>query len=118
MLQFLEFGFPLGLVEDYVLCSNLKNHSSSYEFFSHVDKFIAKELEFGGITGPFLTSPYSPIMISPLMTAPKKPASRRAVFDASFGDFSLNLNTPEKIYVGEYFNCMYPKLYDFSSLIV
>ena len=37
-------------------------------------------------------------MISPLMTSPKKPNSRRAVFDASFGLYSLNKNTPERAY--------------------
>ena len=118
VLQYLEFGFPLGLVEDFVLVPNLRNHSSSYEYFSFVDKFVMKELKSAGITGPFFSSPFQSTMISPMMTAPKKPASRRTVFDASFGDFSLNLNTPEKIYVGEEYLFMFPKLDDFSRLIV
>ena len=118
LMQYLEFGFPLGLVEDFILHPSLKNHSSSYEYFSHIDKFMANELKFGGVTGPFNNSPYSPIMISPLMTAPKKPSSRRAVFDASFGDFSLNLNTPEKVYVGEESEFIFPKLDDFAYLIL
>ena len=118
VLQYLDFGFPLGLVEDFVLVPNVRNHSSSYEFYSYVDKFVMKEIKASGITGPFYSSPFQSIMISPMMTAPKKPASRRTVFDASFGDFSLNLNTPEKIYVGEEYLFMFPKLDDFSRLIV
>ena len=87
ILQFLEYGFPIGLYDDYVLKPVLRNHSSSYEFFTHIDNFINKELLAGGITGPFYSSPYSQIMTSPLMTVIKKPDSWRAVFDASFSDY-------------------------------
>ena len=118
VLQYLQFGFPIGLSEDFVLSSSLKNHSSSYEFFTHIDKFLSKELLLGGVTGPFYSSPYYQILTSPLMTAPKKPFSRRAVFDASFGEFSLNLNTPERIYVGEEFEFTFPTVDDFASLII
>ena len=45
ILQYIEFGFPLGLQEDFILKPVLKNHSSSYEFYTHVDKFIKNELE-------------------------------------------------------------------------
>ena len=93
ILQYLEFGFPLGLQEDFILKPILKNHSSAYDFYSYVDKFVRNELEKGGMCGPFQTSPFPNIMISPLMTAPKKPNSRRTVFDASFSDYSLNINT-------------------------
>ena len=118
VLQYLDFGFPLGLVEDFVLVPNVRNHSSSYEFYSYVDKFVMKEIKASGLTGPFFSSPFQSIMISPMMTTPKKPASRRTVFDASFGNFSLNLNTLQKIYVGEEYLFMFPKLDDFSRLIV
>ena len=114
----MEYGFPLGLQEDFLLKPVMKNHSSSYEFYSYVDKFIKNELEKGGMTGPFSTSPFSNIMISPLMTSPKKPDSRRTVFDASFSDFSLNLNTPEKLYLDEQFEFTFPKLDDFGQLII
>ena len=57
-------------------------------------------------------------MISPLMTSVKKPDSRRAVFDASFGDYSLNLNTPEKCYLGEEYEFSFPKLDDFVGIIL
>ena len=57
-------------------------------------------------------------MTSPLMTAHKKPNSRRAVFDASFGQFSLNLNTPEKCYLFDDFEFTFPKIDDLSKLIL
>ena len=70
-----------------------------------------------GLTGPFSSSPFDPIMTSPLMTAIKKPSSRRTVFDASFSDFSLNCNTPEKSYLYEDYEFSFPKVDDFASLI-
>ena len=91
ILQFIEFGFPLGLWSEAYLEPCVKNHSSAYSYFSHVDKFIETELSKVGITGPFNQSPWENIMLSPMMTAHKKPNSRRTVFDASFGMFSLNL---------------------------
>ena len=118
ILQYIEYGFPLGLQADFILQPVLKNHSSAYDYFSHVDKFVKNELEKGGMTGPFITSPFKNIMISPLMTSPKKPNSRRTVFDASFSDFSLNVNTPDKLYLEEEYLFTFPKLDDFSQLIL
>ena len=118
VLQYIEFGFPLGLQEDFILKPVLKNHSSAYDFYTHVDKFVSKELEKGGITGPFSSSPFANIMISPLMTSPKKPNSRQTVFDASFSDYSLNINTPDKIYLNDEYDFTFPKLDDFSRLIL
>ena len=58
VLQYLEFGFLLGLVEDHILKPSLRNHSSSYDFFSHIDRFINNELEHRGMTGPFDSFPF------------------------------------------------------------
>ena len=44
VIQYLEFGFPLGLIEDYILQPTLKNHTSSYVYYSHIDKFISTEI--------------------------------------------------------------------------
>ena len=118
ILQYLEFGFPLGLYDEFILKPVLKNHSSSYDYFTHIDKFFQNELLDCGMTGPFDNSPFFPVMVSPLMTSVKKPNSRRAVFDASFSDYSLNLNTPEKYYLGEEYGLTFPKLDDFVNIIL
>ena len=52
------------------------------------------------------------------MSAPKKPSSRRAVFDASFADFSLNKSTPSDQYMGQPISFSYPKIEDFKRLIL
>jgi hypothetical protein len=96
ILQFVQFGFPLGLWSDAFLEPSVKNHSSAYSYYKFVDKFVESELDKLGVTGPFETSPWDGVMVSPMMTAHKKPNSRRTVFDASFGLYSLNKNTPRE----------------------
>ena len=97
LCQFIEFGFPLGLGADFTLESTLRNHGSSYQYYPWWDNFLVKEIEDEdrmGVAGPCGSSPFIETVVSPLMTAPKKPDERRPVFDASFGEFSLNNSTP------------------------
>jgi len=117
LLQSIEFGFPLGLWTDAYLMPCSKNHSSAYSHFSFVDKFISTELENLGLTGPFDTAPWEAVMLSPIMTAPKKPNSRRTVFDASFGLYSLNKNTPEKSYHETEYEFTFPKIDNLADII-
>lgn len=118
--QFLEFGFPIGLSDDpdLKLSSTLRNHGSALQFYKHIDKFIVTGLQLGDVVGPFNNSPFAQVHISPLMTAPKKPNSRRAVFDASFGDYSLNEGTPCDLYLGQPIDFSYPKIEDFKNLVL
>ena len=120
LVQFLEYGFPIGISKDPPpnLCSTLRNHGSSLQFYSHIDSFIEKGLSLGDTVGPFGSTPFDSVHISPLMTAPKKPSSRRAVFDATFGDLSLNNNTPCDQYMGQPISFSYPKIDDFKLLVL
>ena len=117
ILQFVEFGFPLGLWSDAFLEPSVKNHSSAYTYHTFVDEFVETELAKLGVTGPFNSSPFDSIMISPLMTSPKKPNSRRPVFDASFGLYSLNRNTPEKAYHDTEYEFHFPKIDHLADII-
>ena len=118
ILQFIEFGFPIGLSQDFELKSCIQNHSSSYEYFTYLDEFMMKEIAMRGITGPLAAPPFPATMASPLMTAVKKPGSRRPVFDGSYGDNSLNNNTPEKEYLGELCSFSFPTVLDLAELVV
>ena len=118
LVQHLEYGFPLGLNELPELESSMRNHGSAYAFYSHVDKFIAEEVKLGGLTGPFDKVPWWDTIISPLMTAPKRPSSRRTVYDASYGDFSLNNATPSNEYLGQPCVYTYPKVDDFRRMVL
>ena len=113
VVQHLEFGFPLGLENLPVLSSSVRNHGSSYNFFEHVDKFVTDEVVKGGVSGPLQKSPWWNAVVSPMMTAPKKPSSRRTVFDASYGENSLNGATPGDLYLGQPCIYTYPKIDDF-----
>ena len=116
--QFLEYGFPIGLAEEIFLEPALKNHQSSYLYFSYIDKFVKKELSNYGIAGPLPAPPFNPTMLSPMMTSPKNPCSRRPVFDASWGDWSLNENTPVKSYMGGTYAFKFPSVLDFADMVV
>ena len=117
---YLQFGFPLGLQDDPppVLVSATANHGSSYQFYSSIDKFLTVGVEKCDLVGPFKESPFSTIHVSPLMTAPKKPSSRRPVFDATYGDCSLNNNTPSDLYLGQPMDYAYPRIEDFKRLVL
>ena len=117
ILQFCEFGFPLGLWSDAFLKPCDKNHSSAYSYHTHVDKFVETELVKLGVTGPFESSPFENVMLSPMMTSPKKPSSRRTVFDASFGLYSLNMNTPEKAYHDQEYEFQFPTIDNYADII-
>ena len=117
ILQYVEFGFPLGLWSESFLVPSTQNHSSAYSYHSYIDKFVNTELDKTGLTGPFETAPWENLMLSPLMTSHKKPSSRRAVFDASFGLYSLNKNTPQKAYHEVEYEFSFPKIDDLADII-
>ena len=118
LVQFLQFGFPLGLVTSPDLESCGRNHGSAYMWYRHVDKFISTEVSAGGLTGPFQRAPWWDTTISPLMTAHKKVRSRRTVFDATFGDKSLNNSTPNDTYLGLPCKYSFPKIEDYRNMIL
>ena len=118
LVQYMEYGFPLGLQDAPKLESSSRNHGSSYSWYDYVDKFISKEVTMGGMTGPFKLAPWWDAIVSPLMTAHKKPMSRRTVFDATFGDSSLNKATPTDVYQGQPCQYTFPKIEDYKRMIL
>ena len=120
ILQMLEFGFPLGLSTDPspTLESSLSNHGSSYNFYPYWDEFLAKGVKHCDVVGGFNSSPFQDVHISPVMTAEKRPSSRRCVFDATFGEYSLNNSTPSDQYMGQPIEFEFPRIEDFRRLIL
>ena len=113
----LEYGFPIGTSDNPDLEPAMKNHSSSYMYYSWLDKFCIKEVQNCGLTGPFGKTPFSSYHISPMMTSFKKPNKRRCVFDATFG-ISLNKSTPKEYYLQERTEYDFPSLDDFQDMII
>ena len=119
LCQFMEYGFPIGLDDPPPkLEPALSNHGSAYSFYLWIDKFLASSIHKRYVAGPFEIQPFSTVHLSPLMTADKKPSSRRPVFDASYGDHSLNKGTPAGQYLGERIDFTYPKIEDFRRLVI
>ena len=120
IIQYLQYGFPLGLSDNPppTLVSTLRNHGSSYQYFTHLDEFFSTVLERCEIAGPCSVPPFEEVHISPLMSAVKKPSSRRAVFDASFGEYSLNNGTPTDVYLNHTFSYDFPKVEDFKRYVL
>ena len=118
LVQYMEYGFPLGLssLPDLECCT--RNHGSAYMWYKHVDKFICTEVTEGGLTGPFRKAPWWNSIVSPMMTAHKKVKSRRTVFDATFGDKSLNNATPSDSYMGLPCKYTFPKIEDYRTMIL
>lgn len=120
IVQFLEFGFPIGLSVDTTptLVSSLRNHGSSYQYYTYLDKFLATGLERCELAGPCKVPPFTMVHVSPLMTAVKKPDGRRSVFDATFGEMSLNNCTPQDTYMEQPFMYDFPKIEDFKRIVL
>jgi hypothetical protein len=120
IVQYLEFGFPIGLSDDPPprLVSTLRNHGSSYQYYTYLDEFMSEGLQRCELAGPCRVPPFSEVHVSPLMTAVKKPAGRRAVLDTTFGDLTLNNGTPSDIYLGQPFTYAYPKIEDFKRIVI
>ena len=120
IVQFLEYGFPIGLPADPppALVSTLRNHGSSTQYYTYMDAFLSTGLERCELAGLSQVPPFSQVHVSPLMTAIKKPDSRRAVFDATFGDLSLNNGTPSDHYLGQPFTYAYPRIEDFKRFVL
>lgn len=118
IVQNLEYGFPLGLKEIPEIESCTRNHGSSYNFYPYIDKFVVGEIQNAGLTGPFEEAPWVDLICAPLMTAPKKPDGRRAVFDATYGEKSINNATPTDMYLGQPCVYSFPKINDFRKMIL
>lgn len=118
IIQFLEYGFPLGLLDKPELESCTRNHGSSYEYYPFIDSFISGEIEKNGLSGPCLEAPWPDMICTPLMSAVKKPSGRRAVFDATFGSHSLNNSTPSEHYMEEPCVYTFPKINDFRMMVL
>ena len=120
LCQFLEFGFPVGVCTDPParLVPAVRNHGSAYSFFPWIDTFVSSGVSKKYVAGPYHVQPFHEIHVSPMMTAPKKPNERRPVFDATYGDYSLNNGTPTDLYMGQPISLVYPSIEDFRELVI
>ena len=94
LLDYLTFGFPLGLDPDiHIISDNNDNHAPAVRHAEAIDAYIAVEKGHGALFGPFESEPHPEFTWSPLMTHPKG-VGHMVILDLSFGDFSVNKATP------------------------
>jgi hypothetical protein len=120
LVDFLQYGFPLGYSSNKLPVSVFKNHSGALSFHKDVDKYLATEVQAGVMAGPFINNPLSlPLSISPLNTVPKKdPGQRRVISDLSYPPgSSVNDGIPEGIYLGEAIELSFPSVDDYAARI-
>ena len=85
LLDYLEFGFPLGYIAMEPPEQNTRNHASSTNYPSHVDNYLSKELANGSLRGPFKDKPTDKTHMNPIMSRPKKAStSCRIILDLSY----------------------------------
>lgn len=86
LCSMLEFGWPVGFLNEKPPVSVPTNHKSAVDNPSHIQRFIETELVFKAMLGPFSSLPFKQwTRLSPLMTRPKKGSSdRRVIVDLSF----------------------------------
>lgn len=86
LLRFVRFGFPMGYMGPTSNSDDNYNHSSAVDYPDHIDKFLQKEIDVGGIVGPLAKKPFEPwLHVAPLMSRPKRDSdARRIIFDLTF----------------------------------
>ena len=78
LLNFLEFGFPVGFEGPGVIQSSVSNYASALAFPDDVDTYITTELGHKALFGPYNHSPFRVrLHVSPLMTRLKRDSDSR-----------------------------------------
>jgi hypothetical protein len=111
IVEFLEFGWPIGYVKPDLPLTTVKNHRSALYFSEHTADYIQKELSYNALVGPFERNPFSvPLSTAPLSSVPKKDSTvRRTIMDLSFPlGTSVNDGIPNDTYMGDPFKLHYP----------
>ena len=110
LLDYLRFGFPLGINKNKDIKNNAtENHTSANQFPQAIEEYISAEINYGALLGPFDHPPHTNFTWSPLMTRPKG-LGRRVILDLSFGEFSVNRATNKECYDGFPFTLKLPRL--------
>ena len=120
LLQFIQFGFPLGFNRTCELRHTDENHKSAVEFPNDIANYLKEELEHKAIYGPFKANPIEGCHVSPFMTRHKPDSSnRRVIIDLSWPRYySVNDGIDKHMYMGSAFNLTFPTIDDLTNELV
>ena len=82
MLEFLQFGFPLGFNHACELKHTNDNHKSAVDYPQDVLTYLEEEVKHKAILGPFKVHPIKGGYLSPFMTHHKPDSASRRVITA------------------------------------
>ena len=101
IVEYLEYGWPIGIDRDAPLQSYQANHASARAHPADIEHYIVTELGHRAMLGPFPGPPATTCHYSPLMTRPKKDSRfRRVILDLSWPrGFSINDGISKKNYI-------------------
>ena len=121
LVDLLEFGWPVDYTRVNPPKASTVNHCRDEDSDLHIRDFIAKELEMGGLIGPFVKPPFEPwFQTSPLMTKPKRNSDKkRIIVDLSFpkGD-SVNAGIVKGFYQGFHLSFSLPSVSDLGRMLI
>lgn len=121
LVDLLEFGWPADYTGNTIPKATLVNHSRDELSDEHISKFIQKELQMGGLLGPFNFMPFDTwFQTSPLMTRPKKNSDKkRIIVDLSYprGN-SVNSGIVKGFYQGFELSFSLPSISDLGRMMI
>lgn len=120
VVDYLEYGFPIGYTDSCWPKANNINHSSAMAYPLHVKRYIETECAHGALLGPFNHSPFRKgLHTSPMLTRPKKNSeNRRVILDLSWPkNHSVNSGIPKDTYLGEPYKLVYPSIDNMADLV-
>ena len=83
--DFLEFGWPVHCQHTAMLTPTWHNHPSARQCPADIEHYIATELGFHALGGPYVAQLFTYMQLSPLMTKNKKDsAHKRVIMDLSW----------------------------------
>ena len=117
LLQYIQFGFPLGYTARHPPQQNFRNHALALKYPAQVEAYLHKELSMDSLLGPFKDNPLHTAHMNPIMSHPKKEsASRRIILDLSYApnDASVNAGIQKCALEGEYVRTTLPTPQDLA----
>ena len=109
LLNGVRFGMDLSFNGDPSPRNRTTNHPSAMQHMEDIDKYVAKELQFGALVGPLPAHIPFPVFASPLASVPKpKTNSTRTITDCSQGSSGINTWIDAHLHRGKYWQIKLP----------
>ena len=120
LIDYIQFGFPLGYLGPVSSTEDLSKHPSAERFPANIDDFLSSETPAGAVLGLFSAPTFTPWPhISPMMSCSKAGSDkRRMITDLTFPpDRSINAYGMKNIALGEATAHTLPSVADLVSAL-